>query len=132
VSSLSRLELGALRYSWNALHLPASPHSQDRGAVIEMSNGAFSNYHALQLSSTKRLRGTGLWNGMALTGSYTWSHMTDNASEVFGPSVLTLPSAPGPAFLDALFNFDEPFETSTPFPQNASDPRKGEKKQLLV
>jgi len=100
---------------------------QDRGAIIEMSNGAFSNYHALELSLTKRLRGTGLWNGMALTGSYTWSHMTDNASEVFGPTVLTLPSAPGPNFLNNLFDFSEPFETSTPFPQNASDPRKGEK-----
>jgi len=99
---------------------------QDRGAIIEMSNSAFSNYHALQLSATKRLRGTGFWNGLVLTGAYTWSHMTDNASEVFGPEVVRV-FAPGPNFGNDLFDFSEPFETSTPFSQDASDTRNGEK-----
>jgi hypothetical protein len=98
----------------------------DRGAIIEMSNGAFSNYHALQFLATKRLSGTSLWKGMALTGAYTWSHMTDNASEVFGPEVQRV-LAPGPGFGNDLFDFTEPFEISTPFSQDASNTRNGEK-----
>jgi carboxypeptidase family protein/TonB-dependent receptor-like protein len=105
------------------------PH---RGSIIEMSNGAYSNYHGLQFSGTKRFRGEGLWNGIALTGAYTWSHMTDNASEVFGPGVQStgLGQAVGQngklGFL-GLFDLTEPFETSTPLPQDFSNPRNGER-----
>jgi len=101
----------------------------NRGAIVEISNGAFSNYHALQLSATKRFREAGFWNGLALSGAYTWSHMTDNASEIFGPGIqqalaLQDPNAPT---LNQPFNIAEPFEISTSFPQDASDPRNGEK-----
>jgi len=96
-----------------------------RGAIVEISNGAFSNYHSLQLSATKRFRGPGLWSGLAFTGAYTWSHMTDNASEIFGPGIQQALS--GPTFLNQPFNISEPLEISTPFPQDSSDPRNGEK-----
>ncbi len=99
-----------------------------RGTIAEMSNGAYSKYHAIQFSGTKRLRREGFWNGMAFTTAYTWSHMTDNASEVFGPSVqktaLAPAGGPNPGF---VFDLSDPFETSTPFPQSALDPRSGER-----
>jgi len=98
----------------------------NRGSIIEMSNGAYSNYHALQLSATKRLRGEGLWNGIALTGAYTWSHMTDNASEVFGPRTAPVETTGQELFLIG-FDLTEPFETSTPLPQDPSNPRNGER-----
>lgn len=97
----------------------------NRGSIIDVSNGGFSNYHAFQFSGTKRLREPSVWNGLALTGAYTWSHMTDNASEIFGPGIQQALS--GPTFPNTPFNVTEPFEISTPFPQNASDPRNGEK-----
>jgi len=125
--------------SWqlNSISQPCNPCTtvtllprlqSSRGAITEISNGALSNYHALQFSATKRLRRTGFWNGLALTGAYTWSHMTDNASEIFGPGVLQ--QALTSAFFLSInkpFNIGEPFEISTPFPQSASDPRKGER-----
>ena len=99
-----------------------------RGSISEMSNGAYSNYHALQFSATKRIRRGDFWNAIGLTAAYTWSHMTDNASEVFGPGVQRTGLAPaGPAFGQNPFNLAEPVETSTPFPQNPSDPRNGER-----
>jgi hypothetical protein len=46
--------------------------------VIEYANAASSNYNGLQTE----LR-IGNWHGVSATGSYTWSHTIDNASEVF-------------------------------------------------
>src|SRR5437879_7925961 len=46
-----------------------------------------SNYHSLQLSATKRFSHAGFINGLALTAAYTFSHLIDNASEIFGPDV---------------------------------------------
>jgi hypothetical protein len=46
--------------------------------VIEYANTASSNYNGLQ--SELRI---GNWHGVSATGSYTWSHAIDNASEVF-------------------------------------------------
>ncbi len=98
------------------------PLQPNRGSIVEMSNRDFSNYHALQFSATKRARGAGFWNGMALTAAYTWSHMTDNSSEVFGPGIERTGLIP-----KVGSTFAEPFEISTPFPQDASDTRNGEK-----
>ena len=110
----------------------AARDAANRGAIIEMSNGAYSNYHALQFSATKRLRGEGFWNGLALTGAYTWSHMTDNASEVFGPGIVgeTIVNPPKQNnLLSNLLPYDlsEPFEISTPLPQDHLNPRNGER-----
>jgi len=99
-----------------------------KGDIVEMSNGAYLNYHSLQFSATKRFRGEGFWSGTAMSGAYTWSHMTDNASEVFGPGVQRTGLAPaGPGFAQNPFDLSEPIETSTPFAQNPSDPRNGER-----
>jgi hypothetical protein len=102
--------------------------SPNLGSIFEMSNGAYSNYQALQFSATKRFRAEGVWSGMALTGTYTWSHMIDNASEVFGPGLqktappITLPELGFPGL-----DLTEPFEPSTPIPQDPANSRKGER-----
>lgn len=55
-----------------------------RGAITEVTNGAHSTYNALQISGTKRISRRTAFN-FAVTAAYTWSHMIDNASEIFGP-----------------------------------------------
>jgi len=96
-----------------------------RGAITEVTNGALSNYQALQLAVTHRL--SSRWKvPMAITGAYTWSHMIDNASEIFGPGVRFVASRD---VLDLLNNRDaaQAIEAITPFPQDSRNPVAGER-----
>jgi hypothetical protein len=52
-----------------------------RGVIRERSNSARSDYHSLQTSFEKRLRG-----GLSAGVHYTWSKFLDTASEIFNPS----------------------------------------------
>jgi hypothetical protein len=108
--------------------LPIRP-DPNRGIITEVNNGAFSIYNALQLSGTKRFRGGSFWDGLSLSSAYTWSHMIDNASEVFGSGILqrlSPPSASGPGNFGAL-EATEPIDDPTPFSQNPANTRDGEK-----
>src|SRR5205823_5110989 len=69
------------------------------------------------------------WKGIAFTGAYTWSHMLDNASEVFGPGLQRTSSIAiqGPLQQFSGTNLSESFEPSTPLPQNPSNPGSGER-----
>jgi hypothetical protein len=50
----------------------------NRGQLIRYGNTAWSKYNGLQ--SELRIGG---WHGLTATGSYTYSHTIDNASEIF-------------------------------------------------
>jgi hypothetical protein len=50
-----------------------------QGSRLIRTNGGSSIYHSGQFQLSRRFV-----NGFALTGSYTWSKLIDNASEVFG------------------------------------------------
>jgi len=88
----------------------------NRAAITQVTNGAFSTYHALQFSATKRLDPK---TGTAITASYTWSHMIDNASEIFGPGIRQA----------NIYNFQgvSTVEAITPFPQVYNSTTTGEK-----
>ncbi len=87
-----------------------------RGGIAEIINGASSTYHAGQIMLIKRLNRP---TGLAMTFAYTWSHMIDNASEIFGPNVRVLDLAAGNAvsFVEAI----------TPFPQDPNNSGPGER-----
>jgi hypothetical protein len=128
------------RIDANPVHITVLPCGEDRlscpvirersnpnrGIITETTNGAFSTYNALQLVAIKRFRGGSLWNGLTLSGAYTWSHMIDNASEIFGSGVLRrlTPSSASPGLLSTS---GETEEDPTPFAQNPADTRTGEK-----
>lgn len=60
-----------------------------RGDIAAVTNGATSIYNALQSTlSTRTLNLRG--NRLTFTVSYTYSHMIDTASDIFGPSVRVL------------------------------------------
>jgi hypothetical protein len=63
-----------------------------RGAITQVTNGGRSTYHALQVSLNKRMTRTRVGD-FAFTGAYTWSHLIDNVSEIFGPGVRFLPAS---------------------------------------
>jgi hypothetical protein len=74
------------------------PHVDDtHGIITEVTNGARSTYHSLQVSSSRRLSRTRAGD-LAFTASYTWSHLIDNASEIFGPGVRLVSPATGGSF----------------------------------
>jgi hypothetical protein len=100
----------------SACQLPRLNSSRD--AITQVTNGAFSTYHALQFSATKRLDPK---TGTAITAAYTWSHMIDNASEMFGPGVFR-----GDIFA-LLSGENRPLEVITPFPQAYNNTTSGEK-----
>ena len=56
------------------------------GDITQVTNAGDSTYNALQASLTKRYERTRAGD-FTFTAGYTWSHMIDNASEIFGPSV---------------------------------------------
>lgn len=89
-----------------------------RGAIAEVVNGANSVYHAGQISLTKRLSRP---HGLALTTAYTWSHMIDNASEIFGPNVRFID------FRTAVLPQVTLVETITPFPQDPNNATSAER-----
>ena len=90
----------------------------NRSAITQVTNGAFSTYHAIQFSATKRLDPK---TGTAISAAYTWSHMIDNASEIFGPGVFR-----GDIF-SILTGENRPLEVITPFPQIYNNTTTGEK-----
>jgi hypothetical protein len=101
-----------------ASYLPRAIPNQ--GVVTEITNGANSNYNGLQLSLTKRFTNTSILRGLSMNAAYTWSHMLDNASEIFGPSVLRARN------FKALRSNAATVEVITPFPQDSTNPKIGE------
>jgi len=96
---------------------------RNRGGITEVTNTGFSSYHALQISGTQRLSSR---LPVAVTASYTWSHMIDNASEIFGPGVRFISSG---SITDLLTGnaSAQTVEAITPFPQDSRDPRRAER-----
>jgi hypothetical protein len=100
------------------------------GDISKTTNGASSTYHGLQVSLTKRMsriRGLG---DFTMNGAYSWSHMIDNASEIFGPGTRFLPignkvSDVLALLLDPLAS--APFESITPFAQVYNQTTKAER-----
>jgi hypothetical protein len=95
------------------------PRADDtRGGVTRVTNGGRSIYHSLQFSLDKRL-GRTLVGDFAFSTAYTWSHLIDNASEIFGPGLRFLQPDPLTAILgtDAL----ETVEAITPLAQDPNN-----------
>jgi len=101
-----------------ASYLPRAVPNQ--GVVTEITNGANSNYNGLQLSLSKRFTNTSVLRGLSVNAAYTWSHMLDNASEIFGPNVLRARN------FKALRSNAATVEVITPFPQDSTNPKIGE------
>ena len=97
--------------------------NNNRGAITEVSNGGQSTYHALQVSATHRFSRR---IPLAITAAYTWSHMIDNTSEIFGPGVRFVPSAD---IIDLVFGQAEAqaVEAITPFAQDPNNTVTGER-----
>ena len=95
-----------------------------RGGVTRVTNGARSNYHSLQASLNRRLTRTRAGD-LTFTAAYTWSHMIDNASEIFGPGVRLLPGAIDEVVreADAL----ESVEAITPLAADPNNTLRGER-----
>ncbi len=102
-----------------------NPHVDNtHGSITRVTNGGRSTYHALQLSLTERLARTPVGD-FAFTGAYTWSHMIDNTSEIFGPGVRLLPQS----FSDIVFEAEsvEAIEAITPLAASYTDTLRAEK-----
>jgi hypothetical protein len=105
----------------------ANPASGD---ITEVTNAGDSTYNSLQASLTKRYDRTRAGD-FTFTAGYTWSHMIDNASEIFGPSVQFLSAYVGANAVqnDFLSSFYlspqaqglQSIEAITPFAENASN-----------
>jgi Carboxypeptidase regulatory-like domain/TonB-dependent Receptor Plug Domain/TonB dependent receptor len=85
-----------------------------QGPRTVRTNGGSSIYHSAQLSVTRRVK-----NNFTVTGSYTWSKLIDNASEVFAAdgtsstSVFALPAIfGGDRFERGLSLFDRTHRAS--------------------
>ena len=102
-------------FSYNCLNNRPNP---GRGDIQAITNGGLSTYDALQASLTKRTSRYS-WGDLSFTGSYTWSHMIDNASEIFGPGVRFIQGN----FIGTLQSPEtqESVEAVTPLPQSSSD-----------
>jgi hypothetical protein len=83
-----------------------------RGAITEVTNGANSSYNALQVIGTKRISRK---YDFAITAAYTWSHMLDNASEIFGPGVrvLNIFTGSGAGEVEAITPFAQDYRNTT-------------------
>jgi hypothetical protein len=99
----------------NCLNLRARA---DRGDVTAVTNQGLSSYNALQASFMTRAIHSRAGN-VNLTAAYTWSHMIDNASEIFGPGVTYIQ----PNIIASIFSGNPlgDVEAVTPFPQNSAD-----------
>ena len=60
------------------------------GDITQVTNGGSSTYHALQVSFNKRYSNVKHFGAVVFSTSYTWSHLIDNTSEIFGPGFRTL------------------------------------------
>ncbi len=83
------------------------------GDVLEVTNDGWSTYYALQTSASKRA------GPLVFTAAYTWSHMIDDASEIFGPGIQFFNGNVLTATQDPRLS--QPIEAITPLPQNSSD-----------
>lgn len=87
-----------------------------RGDITAVTNGALSTYNALQATlNTRSLHILG--NSLTFTAAYTYSHMIDLASDIFGPSVRVLQEN---SILDSLVNNSSGLSSVqllTPFPE---------------
>ncbi len=87
----------------------------NRGDITSVTNAGLSTYNALQATlNTRTLNIRG--NSLTFTTAYTWSHMIDTDSEIFGPSVRVFKSS----FFESLTDLPEGIssaEAITPFPQ---------------
>lgn len=92
-----------------------------RGGIFEVTNGANSSYHALQASMTHRFSQR---IPLAVTAAYTWSHMLDNASEIFGPGLRAIADV---ANINQIQGSAQAIEVITPFPQDPNNPVTGER-----
>jgi hypothetical protein len=104
-----------------------------RGQITQVGNRGKSNYHAMQVSMTHRFSQR---IPLAITGAYTWSHMIDTASEIFGPGVRRLGNLTPCSGFFGNGNFSggdncvasfTPVEAITPFPQDPNNPINGER-----
>ncbi|MCI0402996.1 MAG: TonB-dependent receptor [Acidobacteria bacterium] len=94
-----------------------NPHVDNtRGTITRVTNGGKSTYHGLQVSLNRRLSRT-RFGDFGFTSTYTWSHMIDNASEIFGPGTRFIAGD----FSNVVFEAEagEPVEAITPL---AADP----------
>ncbi|MGH9787078.1 MAG: TonB-dependent receptor domain-containing protein, partial [Candidatus Acidiferrales bacterium] len=94
-----------------------NPHVDNtRGSITRITNGGRSTYHSLQLSLSRRLSRT-RFGDFGFTSTYAWSHMIDNASEIFGPGTRFIAGD----FSNVVFEAEagEPVEAITPL---AADP----------
>jgi hypothetical protein len=101
--------------------LQKSRVNPNRREITSVGNGARSSYHSLQVSATKRYAHPGIFHGLALTGSYTWSHMIDTTSEIFGPEVRRVRS------FRTLRQEAGAVEIITPFAQDPNNPHAAER-----
>jgi hypothetical protein len=100
------------------------------GDITAVTNAGDSTYNALQASLTKRYERSRAGD-FTFTTSYTWSHMIDNASEIFGPTVQFLSAFVGANAVqnDFLSSFYlspqaqglQSIEAITPFAENPSN-----------
>jgi hypothetical protein len=106
----------AAGFSSNCLNQRVNPN---RGDITAVTNAGSSIYHSLQASVNTRtvhLQGSAL----TFTASYTYSHLIDTDSEIFGPGVRVLQGD----ILHSLTLSPEglsTIEAITPFPQSSSD-----------
>lgn len=107
---------GCLQFAGKQDECKIPRNQADRGAITEVINGANSIYHAGQVTLTKRLNRP---TGLAATVAYTWSHMIDNASEIFGPNLRIIRGI--------NVNSVTPVETITPFPQDPNNATSAER-----
>ncbi len=69
---------------WSATYSYNPRLNPSRGDITQVTNAGASTYDGLQASiNTRTLQLHG--NSLTFTAAYTWSHMIDTASEIFGP-----------------------------------------------
>ncbi|MGH9450450.1 MAG: carboxypeptidase regulatory-like domain-containing protein [Terriglobia bacterium] len=101
--------------SFNCLNPRINP---DKGDITSVTNGGISDYDALQVRLTSRVTHFRLGT-QSVTASYTWSHMLDSASEIFGPGIRFIQGD----FVGSLLSPETQttVEAITPFPQDSSN-----------
>ena len=97
----------------------------NRGDITSVTNSGLSSYHSLQAAVNTRavhVRGSSLAFGAA----YTYSHMIDSASEIFGPAVRSGSQDITQQFVHSPYGIGN-FESITPFAQIYNEYGKAER-----